>query len=316
MFARFSQWLGKGKKRTGKNRNDFPAGCHTPAACESLEGRRLLASAVAEVDLGLASTASQDVNELRALGQMTAGRRLYKIGTVGGAMMVLGVCMLACAGPRRPLNQDRVMKPDQEDVQRNIHCAMMTLFLGMIAEDSAVIRAFLYAENDPTGALVEAQTQRILWNIRLLRSISKLADTHDSPLHADLNAFNSDDFAFSMLAGDWTVAGPTATIPPEGRMGGKSQPPPPPLIDRRGIWKVNLTPEPVPASTEALAHAVRQYTDVLEQTVKKITAGELDDIEEINKALKSAPRFAESEYMPPLILTQPRVETKGRKRDH
>ncbi|HWP41013.1 MAG TPA: hypothetical protein VNL70_08805 [Tepidisphaeraceae bacterium] len=185
-----------------------------------------------------------------------------------------------------------------------LKCAMGSFYMGLFAEDPLVIRAFIHCQNDPDHILVEAYTRRILANMRFVRAAWKFGIDHGEEPFDKYHIFLPDDVAFGLVVGGWEIRGNVATVPPEERMG-ESQPPPPPLINVRGVWKINLTPADGPQTARELAARIHKYTDVLEQTTKDVVEGRLTSIEQIAQALDAAPQFGPAQHEPELILTLP-----------
>jgi hypothetical protein len=187
----------------------------------------------------------------------------------------------------------------------NIKCAIATFHAGLVAEDSKVIEALIHVQDDPEGLLVRSQAARILANLAFLKSIEGLEIPHGENPFAEVHVFLGDELAFGLLAGNWKIQGPIATMPPEERMGGAKQRPPPPLMNVRGVWKLNLTPTRPQAPRQALAAQIDKYTQVLNKVTADIAAGRLKTVEQVRQALTAAPKFAPPDYMPDLVLSLP-----------
>lgn len=188
------------------------------------------------------------------------------------------------------------------DEQLRVQSTLGLLYDALISQDRDVVYALIHVDHDPDDLVRAAQSRRSLANVRFERSIARLKLAHGDNPFDDHHIFLGDDFAFALLTGEWDIRGDAATIPPDRRMGGPDQPPAPPLIRVKGIWKINLTPPSPPASAEAFAKQIDQYTDVLDRTAADINTGKLKTVDQIRAALAAAPKLTSAGYMPDLVL--------------
>lgn len=177
-----------------------------------------------------------------------------------------------------------------------------SFYQGIISENHSLVRASLYAKDD---ALVSAQTRRMIANTRLVHILGyRIQDVDWGGLAESFHIFLPHDFAFA-VTGDWEIQGNRATKRPEFRMGGASQPPPPPLIYIRGRWKIDLTPPGAADKSAELAAAIVQYAKVLERTTADLKSAKLNTVEQVIDALERAPVLVSMGHEPPLVLALP-----------
>jgi hypothetical protein len=209
--------------------------------------------------------------------------------------VLLFVCLVSIASANQ---QPR----DLSDAQVRIQSSLVLLYDGMIAGDRELVSALIYVEDDQASAVAHAQARRLIANARFVRAIAKLKVGHGPHPFEKSHVFLLDDFAFALLTGEWQVEGDRAALPPDQRMGGENQPAPPPMINVRGIWKLNLTPSPQPRSMEALATAITEYAATLEQAAADVESGKLKSVQEVEKELARAIRLTSGRDRLPLVL--------------
>lgn len=197
--------------------------------------------------------------------------------------------------------QDRLRElPDE---QLRIQSTLGVLYDALVSEDRDVVYALIHVDDDPTNVVRAAQARRLVANTRFALAMGKLALAHGDNPFDDHHVFLGDDFAFSLLTGEWDIKGDAATIPPDRRMGGPEQAPAPPLIRVREVWKLDLTPPRRPQDAARFAKQIEQYAQVLEQAAAEIDAGKLKTVDEIHAALSAAPKFISAGYLPDLVIS-------------
>jgi hypothetical protein len=204
-------------------------------------------------------------------------------------VMLAGATCAQTAPTTRPLQDD----------DKNLEGALRQMYAGVFAQDHDVIRASLYAKNDPKQLLVEAQTQRVLASIRLVDALSKFGDSAIK-LYEPFHVVVPSDFMI-LLGTNWEIRGDRATVDPDSKFHFRV----PSMINVRGVWKLDITPSRPPASVEALASALTRQSRVFEQITNAVNSRELQTLDDIAKALEQAPKFAASEFRPELILSTP-----------
>lgn len=206
---------------------------------------------------------------------------------------------------------------DAQNAEQNmqfLESAMGQLYLGVVAEDAAVIRAFLFAENDPDHVLVEAQTQRILANVRFTKAIGKNSDGQQkSGFFVNFRLIDPGEWPWLFLASnDWEIKGNKAILPPVAMMGGGEEGIVPPLINVRGVWKVNITPEPLKELAQAVAEKLHRHAQIVNEAAEAIEEGKLKTVEQVEQALKHLPPLAPSPYSPDIVITSALPATQPR----
>lgn len=222
-----------------------------------------------------------------------------KFGPIYVVWILLVLGTLSCAG-----------RSDRADARQReaLKAAFDSLYDdGLVGGDLDAIEAHLHAANDRDGALVKAQARRMLANVRFLRAIPLQWEiAHGDNPFSEFHIFLADDF---ISMGGLEIRGNRAVVPAEQIREAGWDWQVPAFVRDRGRWKIDVTPRPAPPSTGELAAAVRRYAHVLNETAEGIETGKIRSIEEAKASLRRAPVFAPSNYVPNLMLTQPRATT-------
>jgi hypothetical protein len=196
----------------------------------------------------------------------------------------------------------------EEAERQTIGAGLWILNAGVCAEDLQLIKSLLYAQNDPKLALVEAHARRIVASKRFSDAAEKAfgAEAAGELALMDLSAFG-----MGLLAPTWKIEGNTASPAAENAAvlaaNGIILPR---LVNRRGVWKVDVTPTPAPTpnGVAALAAAIEKYARIVDDVTSAIADRKLKTVGEVKAALKSLPEFARPvEYTPDVVLALPPV---------
>lgn len=190
---------------------------------------------------------------------------------------------------------------------QTLEAGLWLLNAGGVAEDLQVIKAFLYAENDPKLALVEAHARRIVASKHFTDAAFKVFPQKVAQLRVKHRMVDGGNFGYVLLGSTWLIHGDTATPDAEAVAQYSKDGMLPRLVNRRGIWKVDVTPTPLPtaAQTEALATLIHRHAKIVDETATAITRGRLKTVEEVQNALKHVPEFAPAQFTPDIILSLP-----------
>lgn len=187
--------------------------------------------------------------------------------------------------------------------RRAIGAALWGLNAGVGAEDLQVVKAFLHADNDPKLALVEAHARRIM----ACKRFSDVAEKGLGKAAAGrLTLMDLCAFGMVLLAPTWDIQGTTAKpVAKEAARLADNNLVLPRLVNRRGVWKVDVTPAPTPTreEIEALAAAIGTYASMVDDAAAGIAQGRLKTIAEVENELKRLPQFSRPiEYTPDVVL--------------
>lgn len=201
------------------------------------------------------------------------------------------------------LPQSPAGRVHEQDAETMIRSTCMLLYAAVSAEDSGLIQSLLYAPRDRDQTLAAAQARRIVASVRFQRATEgKLPAPESARLYEQFRIVVPSDF-LSFVMAEWQVAGDQAT----GKLAALTfeQQQIPPLINVRGIWKINLLPDATDIAADALAAVVEKQTTVVERTAAMLSEGKLRTIDDVGASLRDAPSFAPSNYVPDIVLMLP-----------
>ncbi|CAN5429218.1 hypothetical protein BH09PLA1_BH09PLA1_07220 [soil metagenome] len=191
---------------------------------------------------------------------------------------------------------------DATDEHERLQSSVATFYEALVAGDVDLIRNGIFIKDDPEKETAAAQARRMLANLRLVATLSaNLEIPHGEHPLGHLHLFTGDDVAFAMGAGVWEITGNVATVPARERMGGADQPPPPPMRNVEGVWKVDLS-TPGRVEVKDVVAQINRYTEVLSAINDDLKAGKLTSLKQVEAALEKAPKFEQISQLPPLVL--------------
>lgn len=208
-----------------------------------------------------------------------------------------------CLLPISLLGVTAKAQPPVQDAETMIKSSLVLLYAAVYGEDVGVLQQLLYAPQDREQKLAAAQARRIVASVRFQRAAEgKMSPQELAPVWEQLRIVPGGAF-LSMLMGEWKVVGDRATteIPELAQEKLRA----PPLINVRGIWRVNLLPDGPVGDIDALAAAVDRSTALIEQAATGIAQDKLRTKEQIQALIHGATTFAASNYEPDVVLTLP-----------
>jgi hypothetical protein len=169
---------------------------------------------------------------------------------------------------------------DQGRLQQMITSGTAQLATASYTGDVEVVRTFLWAENDPKRVLADAAAHKIVADIAFHVHAARLLGEPGTRKLEDIFDVRALD-GMQLMSVDWNIDGDKARPIDQPEFSVT-------LRNVNQIWRLDVTPDPAPASVEAAAAEVRAKSEAVAKVTQAINDRKLVTADQIKAALAQA----------------------------